>query len=291
MIHSSVVRLDRLLAVTFLGTLLVLGSLLLYQAVLSRPVTEGTQDASLLESVAYATLLLILGGLALAFLGGTVFLKRIGLNGVSGSSSRVLVILSSVLQNKRCGLIFVLSALAYGVFFGVVSSTLVYQPGVIFSDAYGVAVPSIATITCCGAIGEMPEFVVYGTQHFAVLLIPINLVLLFTVSWLVGLNAGIAAFAYENRPKIAGGRWLSGLGAIVGLFTACPTCAGFFLLTMLGLGGALSLAPTLANLQVLFIAVGIPLLVATPILTCRRILTFSTETCVLPGSQIEGPKN
>jgi len=58
---------------------------------------------------------------------------------------------------------------------------------------------------------------------------------------------------------------------MVGLFTACPSCAGFFMLTMLGLGGAVGLALTLSSLQAAFIAMGFPILVMTPILTSRRI--------------------
>jgi len=117
----------------------------------------------------------------------------------------------------------------------------------------------------------MPQFVVYLTEQFAILIVPVNLILLFAVSWLVGLNAAIATYAYKHRAGSVGSRWVGGLGAIVAVFTACPTCAGFFLLTTLGLTGAVGLALTLSSLQSLFIAIGLPLLMAAPVMTARRI--------------------
>jgi hypothetical protein len=253
-------------------------SLASYQIALSIGTSSGIEQAGLLEQDAYATLLLVLVGLAVTFLGLTYLLRTIRLG---RRPSPIIVTISSILSQKRFARIFALSALAYGFIFAAVSSTLVYQPGVTFSEAYGVKVPSILPVVCCGPIGQIPQFVVYLTQQFAILLIPLNLVLLFAVSWLVGLNTAIAAFAYKNRPKLASGRWLAGLGAITGLFTACPTCAGFFFLTILGLGGAVSLSLTLATLQTYFIAAGIPVLAVTPILTCRQIRNNPLASCAL----------
>src|SRR5207302_9403106 len=53
-----------------------------------------------------------------------------------------------------------------------------------------------------------------------------------------GLNLAIATYSYTNESPGVRGKWFGGLGAIVGLFSVCPTCAGFFLLTMLGLAGS-----------------------------------------------------
>jgi len=76
---------------------------------------------------------------------------------------------------------------------------------------------------------------------------------------------------------------MGGLGAIVALFTACPTCAGFFLLTMLGLTGAVTFALTLSSLQSLFIAIGLPLLMIAPIVTARRIPKDWMTSCMSVG--------
>ena len=274
------------LSLTILGGAIVAVSLASYQVVLSIDRTVGIEQAGLLEQDAYATLFLILAGLSLAFLGVSYFLRTLR---PGERSSSIFATVSMILREKWYARIFVLSALGYGLVFAAVSSTLVYQPGVTFSEAYGVQVPSILPVVCCGSIGQVPQFVIYITQQVAILLIPINVVLLFTVSWLVGLNASVAAFAYKNRPQTAGGQWIGSLGAIIGLFTACPTCAGFFLLTILGLSGAISLALTLTSLQGLFILAGIPILVATPLLTSRRITSGDARVCLIPRDKANLP--
>jgi len=176
-----------------------------------------------------------------------------------------------MISDGRSAKAFALAGLGYGLFFGVVSSTLVFQPGLSFSDAYGVRVPSVVPVLCCGTIGQVPQLVVYVTQQFAILIIPLNLILLFTMSFLVGLNAAVATYAYANRPVMAGSRWIGGVGAVVGFFTVCPTCAGFFLLATAGPSGAVALALTLSSLQTIFIATSIPILAIAPILASRRL--------------------
>jgi len=181
-----------------------------------------------------------------------------------------------IVGEGRSARIFGFATLAYGLFFGVVSSTLVFQPWLVFSQAYGVRVPSVVPVLCCGTFGQMPQLVLFLTEHFAILVVPVNIILLSTVSWLVGLNAATANYAYMNRPIMTGARWFGGLGALISLFTVCPVCAGFFLAEMLGLGGVVGLALTLSSLQAIFIAVGIPVLLLTPILMLRRIPVLRT---------------
>ena len=270
------------LSVTVIGSTIVAVSLEAYQIVLSISTGPGIEQDTLLERDAYATLFLVFAGLVVVFLGLTYLLRTMR---VAQRASSIVVTISGILSQKRFAWIFAAAALAYGFVFAAVSSTIVYQPGASFSATYGVQVPSILSVVCCGPVGQMPQFVIYLTQQFAILLIPVNVVLLFLVSWLVGLNTSVAAFVYWNRPVTVGGRWIGGLGAIVGLFTACPTCAGFFLLTMLGLSGAVSLALTLASLQGLFILAGIPMLVVAPLLTIRKIGNGGSEACSITGHQ------
>jgi len=190
------------------------------------------------------------------------------------------MVLSLALNEKLSFRAFILASLIYGVFFAFVSSFLVFQPLGRFSETNGVTIPSALSVICCGPLGQMPQFVVYLTQQFAILVVPVNLILLFAVSWLVGLNAAIASYAYKHRSSSVGSHWMGGLGAIVALFTACPTCAGFFLLTMLGFTGAVTFALTLSSLQSLFIAVGLPLLVIAPIVTAQRIPKGWMISCI-----------
>jgi hypothetical protein len=231
----------------------------------------GSGNIGYLEDIAYVTLVTFSIGLILAFVGITIYLRRMRPKNNTRRITFFMNRLSLIISGKRSAKIFALVAIVYGLFFGVVSSTLVFQPGLTFSDTYGVSVPSAVPVLCCGAFGQMPQLVIYLTQQFAILIIPANVILLFTVSWLVGLNASIANYTYTKRPQFAGGKWISGFGAFVGMFTICPTCAGFFFLATVGLSGAVALALTLSSLQTLFIAVGIPFLLITPIITTRRI--------------------
>ena len=269
-----------------LGGLTVFASLLFYEGVLSN-VPVQTSSIEFLQLTAYSVLGFLLLGLFLALSGATTYFARIRSNNRS-TISLTARSLSLALNDRRSFRVFVGASLFYGVLFGFFSSFVVFRPVGFFSDNYSASIPSANAIVCCGPLGQMPQFVIYLSREFALLVIPANLILLVVVSWLVGLNAGIAAFAYANRPKTAAGRWFIGLGAVVGLFTACPSCAGFFLLTMLGLTGAVGLALTLSSLQTVFIAVGLPILLAAPILAARGI--GSNAECFIQDRTSETPR-
>jgi hypothetical protein len=265
------------------GSMLVFSSLLGYQIDLGSSSVVATRDIEVLKETADVTLGLIFLGLTLTFIGITRHLVRNSSGGSLGKVESSMTRLSAMISEKRSVKVFALAALSYGLFFGVVSSTLVFQPGLSFSDAYGVRVPSVVPVLCCSSVGQMPQLVVYITQQFAILIVPLNLVLLFSVSWLVGLNAAVASYAYVNRPQMAGPKWITGLGALVGLFTVCPSCAGFFFLTMIGLSGAVTLALTLSSLQTIFIAIGIPILLVMPIMASRGLGTF--QACAVEKTE------
>lgn len=271
--------LSPLLKTSILGGLVVLASLLFYQSILyNNPVT--TQDIQLLVGAAYVVLALVLFGVSVVLMGVTRHFIRRSPSDRTFDSSLTRILLSLTLKDSRASRAFVLASLLYGIFFAFTSGFLVYQPVVRFSETNGVRVPSILPVICCGPLGQMPQFVIYLTEHFAILVVPVNLILLVTVSWLVGLNVAIATYSYENRTNY-GVRWIGGLGAIVGIFTACPTCAGFFLLTMLGLAGAVTFALTLSSLQIVFLGLGLPMLLLTPMTTARRSRNGQTISCAV----------
>ena len=227
-----------------------------------------------LQETAYLVLALMIVGLLALLVGGTLYLRQPWSKNFERSHSRTMMALSFALNDKASFRIFVLSASLYGLLFGFLSSSIAYRPSGVLSEGSSVNIPTSLAVLCCGVLGQMPQFVIYLSQQFALLIIPMNLILLVTVSWLVGLNAGMGVFAYKNRPDQSRGKWLWGFGAIVGLFTACPSCAGFFLLTMLGLTGAIGLALALSSFQGAFIGVGLPILLITPILTTRQIPSY-----------------
>lgn len=180
----------------------------------------------------------------------------------------IATIIALSISNARSRKIFVLTFIVYGVFFSLVSGTLVYQPEVNFVTHYGATIPSGFVSPCCDQPGYMPKIIVYLTEHVGLQIIPINLVLQVIVSYLVGLNASIAVSAYTISKK---GRGMSTIGAATGLFIACPTCAGTFLSIFIGTASGIALSIALTQLQTLFIAISIPVLLATPFLMARKL--------------------
>lgn len=260
------------------GTALVSGGLVYFQ-ILSNLIPAGAGDSNLLSESGYGVAALILTGLTSTLWGLTRLLQRIGLDS-SRISSSTLRMMSLATRERPYSLVFAFSAVIYGVIFALVSSILIYRPGVVFSSIYGVSVPSTVEVVCCGVFGQMPQFVLYLTQNFALLVIPINVILMSTVSWLVGLNVAVTTYAFRNALRMKGIQWISGFGSFIGLFTACPTCSSFLLLTAIGLTGAESLAVTLASLQGFFVGIGITFLIFAPVLASNRILRV--PACSLP---------
>jgi len=74
---------------------------------------------------------------------------------------------------------------------------------------------------------------------------------------------------------------LGGFGAVTGLFIACPTCAGTILSILVGAGAIGAFTVALTQLQTVFIAASIPVLLATPVLMARNIRKFSLGSCAV----------
>jgi len=111
-------------------------------------------------------------------------------------------------------------------------------------------------------------------DHVGLLIIPINLVVILLVLALVGINRVFSIYAFKNHPKrsiTTPTSILGVLGATTGLFAACPTCASFYIFSIL----EGSLAPTIsaftATFYALFICISIPLLFLTPFITVLSI--------------------
>lgn len=177
-------------------------------------------------------------------------------------------IIALITWNSKSRKIFVSTFIGYGIFFSLVSGTLVYQPEVNFAVHYGATIPSGFIAPCCDGPGYMPKIIIYLTEHVGLQIIPINLVLQVVVSYLVGLNIAIAVSAYTISKK---GRGMTTVGAAVGLFIACPTCAGTFLSIFIGTASGIALSIALTQMQTLFIAISIPILLITPYIMARKL--------------------
>ncbi len=192
----------------------------------------------------------------------------------------LLTIIALITWNSKSRKILVLVFVGYGIFFSLASGTLVYQPEVNFAIHYGATIPSGFVAPCCDEPGYMPKIIVYLTEHIGLQIIPINLILQIIVSYLVGLNASIAVSAYTISKK---GRGMTTLGAATGLFIACPTCAGTFLSIFIGTASGIALSIALAQLQTFFIAISIPVLIATPFIMAKKLRNSDGSCKISPN--------
>ena len=188
-------------------------------------------------------------------------------------------IIALITWNSRSRKIFVITFIGYGIFFSLVSGTLVYQPEVNFEIHYGATIPSGFVAPCCDEPGYMPKIIVYLTEHIGLQIIPINLVLQVIVSYLVGLNTAIAVSAYRISKKDRG---MSTIGSIAGLFIACPTCAGSFMSVFIGTASGIALSIALTQMQTLFIAISIPVLLVTPYIMAKKLRNSDGSCKVSP---------
>lgn len=235
---------------------------LIYARIGNAEITPNAVESVIRLGIAfYVMLLLALGAIAFGFYQYQKFK-------VEKNQNDVFSIIAQVTWSSKSRKIFIVTSIGYGIFFALTSGILVYQPDVIFSQNYGVTIPSAQIDPCCGEIGYVPKFFFYMTEHVGMLVIPINLILQITVSCLVGLNASIAVNAFSILRKGAG---MGSVAAATGLFIACPTCAGTFLSIFVSASSALAFTVAATQIQTLLIAVTIPLLVATPMIMSKKI--------------------
>lgn len=232
--------------------------------------------AAQLTNLAYAMLAITAASMA-AMAYGTYTIFRSEQMRTAGTSSLVSFI-TGAFASRNYWKIMAIAAIGYGIFFGFLSQILVYRPDVSFTER-GIEVPSVDMIPCCSAPGYMPMLTVYITDHFLILIIPVNVILAAAVSMLVGFNVALSIFAYRMKSSMhAKTSLVGGIGATSGLFVGCPTCAGSILSAVLGVGvaGAGTSASVLAPFQTLFIAASIPALIIAPFLIARSIKSLSS---------------
>ena len=209
----------------------------------------------------YITIIISFGGIAFG-------MYKYHKSKVENKGKDILTIIAITTYNSKSRKIFIAIFITYGIFFSLVSGTLVYQPEINFVTHYGATIPSGFIAPCCDGPGYMPKIIIYLTEHVGLQIIPINMTLQIIVSYLVALNASIAVNAYTISKK---GRSMSSVGAATGLFIACPTCAGTFLSIFIGTASGIGLSVMLTQLQTLFIALSIPILIVTPYIMAKKL--------------------
>jgi len=251
------------------GILTICSSLLVYWLLASSVEVFTNPIMHALKLLAYLTFSLSLVGLCASLIGIKLFLNSHVSTQDSWPSLRSLE--GTFLGTRKYLRTLLISAVVYGLFYAAVSSIIIYRPDRNFAIEYFVSIPSIVTTVCCDRPGFIPVFTVFVTNHIGLLLIPVNVILMVAVSLLVGHNVALGHFTFDNKPKGVGFRWLGGFGGIIGLFTACPTCAGLFFGNLIQTAGTEAMAITLAIYQPLFVGLAFPILVGSNYLLVRSI--------------------
>ena len=232
-----------------------------------------------LIGLAYGMLAITAASIAAMLYGAYIIFRSEQIRTALDSTDSLISFITRPISGRDYWKMMIVAAISYGVFFGFLSQILVYRADVSFTEK-GIKVPSLNLIPCCAAPGYMPMLTVYITDHFLILIIPINVILATIVSLLVGFNVALSVFAFRLKKSLQTKTSLAaGIGAASGLFVGCPTCAGSLISALLGIGvagaGGTS-ASVLAPFQTLFIAASIPALVVAPFLTARSIKSASS---------------
>lgn len=151
---------------------------------------------------------------------------------------------------------------------------------------YDVTTTPSATTMAYGPIGYIPSISIYLTNNFGIMLIPINILILIIVSGLVGFNVMLSSFSLAHGlrdRKLQRNRssniLLGSFASIMGLFTACPSCASLFIFGAIFGSLSSSLAVVASTFYVLLLAVSIPLLIVTPFITTYSIRRSMVTQC------------
>lgn len=275
----TVRRSHRVLVIT--GFLAIIGSFLAYAKNYEMVVTPAAMPA--LNNLAVATYAVLFASFG-AIGWGIYKYYRAKVNFPDSSTGSTI---SNALNTKRAKQIFVISAIGYGIFFGLTSGMILYKPDINATDYGFPTPPHIELSPCCDLPGYMPMIFAFFTEHVGLQIVPLNLVLLVTVSFLVGLNFALSATTFAIGKSV--GKFGT-FGAVTGLFVGCPTCAGTAFSMLFGLGASatgvtLFLTSYEAQLQTIFIAISIPVLFVTPFIMARKIRKAQDGSCALEPKQ------
>ena len=242
----------------------------------SEPLRVESQE---LTGLAWGILAITAASMASMMYGTYIIFRSEHMRTALGPGKSLISFITAAFSDRIYWKIMIVAAIGYGIFFCFLSQILVYRADVSFTER-GIKVPSLDLIPCCGAAGYMPMATIYITDHFLILIIPLNVILAIIVSLLVGFNVALSIFAFRMKKSLQTKTSLAaGIGATSGLFVGCPTCAGSLISALLGIGiagaGGTS-ASVLAPFQTLFIAASIPALVVAPFLIGRSIRSASS---------------
>ena len=264
-----------------MGLLLIILPNLLYYF-FGNPSSYSFKNTSVFQFLGIGFFLGIFLGLILIFLSLRELLKVYSVElKKSDYSLEFKWLIAYIFDKPYYSKIFVVGSLLYGLIYSFFTGMLIYDSETIFSEAYGVKIPSVILTTCCDSVGNIPFLSVYLSEHFGLLIKPISVIVLPIISILVGLNICLVLFVWKTKPKTAQFKWYAGFGAVIGLFTGCPTCAGLIFMGLFPSGLAfftISLFSISSFVQYFLILVTIPVLLLGPYILFKSLTSMNNCT-------------
>lgn len=284
--------------IILLGVSIIGFNVMLYPHFLPQTITS--ENNSMIQQQGYAFYIVLVGGKIIVLLGvfklywyyktqsANVFsgttnssLFQPDLTSLSMPKPPLISIIANIASNRSYIFkVFLPVSIGYGIFYSIVSSMLIVSLEGLH-HTMGIAAPS-AIIMTHGPVGYAPAIALAITDHIGLLIIPINLVILCIVSALVGLNAVLLAYAFQNRPaknifsadrghQMSSSPFMAGVGASTAIFAVCPTCASLYIFGILAGSFASTITSFAVSFYGLFAAISIPLLLISPIVTASSI--------------------
>ena len=176
-----------------------------------------------LIGLAWGMLAITAASMASIAYGAYVIFRSEQIRTALSSTNSLISFITNAFSDRSYWKIMLIAAIGYGIFFGFLSQILVYRPDVSFTEKE-IMVPSVDLIPCCASPGYMPMVTLYITDHFLILIIPLNVILATIVSLLVGFNVALSFFAFRLKKSLQTKTSIAaGIGATSGLFVGCPT--------------------------------------------------------------------
>ncbi|WP_148686609.1 hypothetical protein [Candidatus Nitrosocosmicus hydrocola] len=140
--------------------------------------------------------------------------------------------------------------------------------------------PYLQLVICCNSIGYVPMLIMKLTEHFSILIIPLNLLIATILSVLVGLNTTLNIFILTRQKsiKLSKRNFFGAVGISTGLFVGCPTCTGSLFYSLVGIS-SLVLFTSLNFYQILFVVISIPMLFASLLLMMKMLQKSFVDIC------------
>lgn len=255
--------------IVFLGLFPLVLTFIIYGRLTTPSGEQPVMITPYLMNLANAVLIIIF--LSLLFVGYGIYRIFKAEQRLKTDANSLMSYITAAFLDNKYWKVMAISAIIYGIFFGFLSQIFIYRYDISFSEQ-GITVPSVNVIPCCNMPGYVPMLTVFPTDHFLIMIIPINIILAVIVSVLVGFNISLTLYAFnlEKAQNIKRVSFVGSVGAISGLFVGCPTCAGSLFSILLGYSLGTTMA-VLAPFQTLFILISIPSLILAPFLIGRRI--------------------